>query len=910
MPHPDANLEGFIASVERRAGIPPEQQWDRKSPRWEHVNWWEFSKVARGRGWYASEGRGGRTEWRNLGSDWIMWAHAKDDALHFSKRKGPTRLQTNAAKLAKASPLYRGMDESANPPRYTTPRDTALNARLAKAGKAYLSQGKYGETILVRPDGTTEGSASFRKPGKWAKDIPRAIRARDKANAALGESRRDTPMWDNVDESMKVTTGIRSAKFHRAIAKATGAVELRTEPNGEVWSKFGPPNRGYPIYVYPDGNEMMLGASHEMAYRDGTGGGVYIDVIDIKNRGGGLGHKVMAAIKAYADTKKAKVVVYKVTNAEFFAKFPWLTPKHGDFQYVPLDEAFAAHSVNRAGDPYPIYKNPTTRELRELYDAEESELWVGDARGIVDLRDESLYVFSARLLHQNARHALGMPVSPVQGPPYTVSLSLTVSKSGGITEAKVIASLCADKDMAKFKAVCATHMPGVTVLDDATNKPLGESFETFVKDTYYTKSDTPEPVYRNPTAKELRELGSGMQRGLVWVDADGADALAFRSNILHKVVRDTLSLSETYWHAVALRVARGKVTMVTFLDPRPAFTAEEERRLRERFPGADIYGYGDVGESADIIARINGLLEARYVIPSGRGELPVLKDTDVVRVFHGFRDSNDAISACRHGLSGKSRPARVYSYEADNNPTGLFVAANLRTSVGFGETIIEFNAKMSELEAPVWPGGGYTVQGEMSGTFGHGREGRANRQAARLKARREAKNSHTPAVAASDRPELARTLMAFGESNALFIGNLRPNRIIRVWVRDPAAENGVRSMTREEFLALHKSDTVDAGTEDDRKFAAKRLFGVDDRFDAEKFVAGIARSYASPKLRDKMNAEYIASVYARILERGVAELAYELRTYLWPKQIPAAIRWVRRQSRAATRSEAASESTP
>lgn len=47
--------------------------------------------------------------------------------------------------------------------------------------------------LLVYPDGTIEGEAAYPKPGKFEKDVPKAIRARDVANAKGWTSWRQTP---------------------------------------------------------------------------------------------------------------------------------------------------------------------------------------------------------------------------------------------------------------------------------------------------------------------------------------------------------------------------------------------------------------------------------------------------------------------------------------------------------------------------------------------------------------------------------------------------------------------------------------------------------------------------------------------------------------------------------------------
>ena len=81
---------------------------------------------------------------------------------------------------------------------------------------------------------------------------------------------------------------------------------------------------------------------------------------------------------------------------------------------------------------------------------------------------------------------------------------------------------------------------------------------------------------------------------------------------------------------------------------------------------------------------------APNVYPEDR---PVLKDSDYIRVFHGFRDMEDAIAACRYGISGKSRVGRVYSYEADNNPTDYLLQPIQKRRQSLVKLLLSFTQK-------------------------------------------------------------------------------------------------------------------------------------------------------------------------------------------------------------------------
>ena len=64
--------------------------------------------------------------------------------------------------------------------------------------------------------------------------------------------------------------------------------------------------------------------------------------------------------------------------------------------------------------------------------------------------------------------------------------------------------------------------------------------------------------------------------------------------------------------------------------------------------------------------------EVRYLDTKGYNipkEKP-LKDTETIRVYHGFYSYNTALEILKKGLSGKERARRIYSFESGNNPYG------------------------------------------------------------------------------------------------------------------------------------------------------------------------------------------------------------------------------------------------
>lgn len=181
--------------------------------------------------------------------------------------------------------------------------------------------------------------------------------------------------------------------------------------------------------------------------------------------------------------------------------------------------------------------------------------------------------------------------------------------------------------------------------------------------------------------------------------------------------------------------------------------------------------------------RIEEIFEATVI---GNNHSEPLKDSDTIRVYHGTSDPNFLLTAVTKGLSGGMRANRRYSYEANNNPKGLFVTPDLKTAKDFGSYIIEFHTRVRDLESPVWPNGTFTGQGQMSGVFGDD----ADRERERIRQRMNWSESEFEFVRNSSRPEVAAMLLVSGERQALFTGDLNRNSIRAVWVSsDPTRIN-------------------------------------------------------------------------------------------------------------------------
>lgn len=245
----------------------------------------------------------------------------------------------------------------------------------------------------------------------------------------------------------------------------------------------------------------------------------------------------------------------------------------------------------------------------------------------------------------------------------------------------------------------------------------------------------------------------------------------------------------------------------------------------EEYDGASPKFWNDFGmlhETTNIVKALTQktLEEVRHQNPNWRSnpeDLEPLKDTDSLVVYHGFSNYSitDAILAVKNGISGQQLANRTYDYEAVNNPKGLFVSINFnkvkKEFAGSG-IIIEFTAKVSDLEAPVWHGGGsYFVQGDKTSGFNKWNGFEAEREAQRLKNREKEASNDISAIAQSNRPELAQTLFQNLENQALFIGHLNADMIKTVWVHEGLFFNNTY---RGEWVRMSRIDFI-------RKYADK-----------------------------------------------------------------------------------------
>jgi hypothetical protein len=277
-----------------------------------------------------------------------------------------------------------------------------------------------------------------------------------------------------------------------------------------------------------------------------------------------------------------------------------------------------------------------------------------------------------------------------------------------------------------------------------------------------------------------------------------------------------------------------------------------------------------------------------------------MRHGDTVTVYHGFRDFPHAVELAKHGLSGKVRAARVYSYESDNNPYGLFVTLSRKVATEFvgaygTQAIVEFKARTDEMEAPVWPGGSYTVQGEYSQYFGHGAKGRAARNERSRQAVGEIDHEIASAtdkdhIKGSDDRLLAYMLTNSREHQALFTGHLDPHAISAWHVRSDYSGTWER-ISPQEFLDRYGETPL---SRDSR--AAEKLFTPNEEFNGEAFITRLRGRFGNGR-DDEFFVDFVRSSWERIMaSRDKTRTFHEYyEMYMWPKQYIPCLQWMRRE---------------
>lgn len=234
-----------------------------------------------------------------------------------------------------------------------------------------------------------------------------------------------------------------------------------------------------------------------------------------------------------------------------------------------------------------------------------------------------------------------------------------------------------------------------------------------------------------------------------------------------------------------------------------------------------------------------------------------IKDTDTIRVYHGAYDALTVYQAVTKGISASRPAARRYSYEMNNNPIGLFVTPDLKTAKEFGDTVMEFHVRVRDLQAPVWPSGSFTVQGQMAQMFRSDDE----REQERLRRRLQFSKSEFDFVRKSDRPEVAASLLLMGERQALFVGDLNPNSIRAVWISPNtdimASVQDFKRISRREFIKLYEESQIGYGEKVPFDIEMKPIKPRDD-VSGEEFIDAVLASGNTPR---DLTREEIAKIF-------------------------------------------------
>lgn len=212
-----------------------------------------------------------------------------------------------------------------------------------------------------------------------------------------------------------------------------------------------------------------------------------------------------------------------------------------------------------------------------------------------------------------------------------------------------------------------------------------------------------------------------------------------------------------------------------------------------------------------------------------------IKDGDKIRVYHGC-SLETACQIALEGTSGRVYHPRSYSYESGMNPLGIFVTTEFDVAKKFGDdnngmAVLEFTVDASDLESPVWNGSdSYFGQGSNPMPFGGKDERERQKQRYRDAAKNMADDSYVANgkerrishdhIRNSDKPELARNIFMNNEHQALFMGDLDPNMIKRVWVNE-RQPNG--------YVNTSKSYVPYTMREFRKKFGDKEFFSHMDR---------------------------------------------------------------------------------
>ncbi len=281
-----------------------------------------------------------------------------------------------------------------------------------------------------------------------------------------------------------------------------------------------------------------------------------------------------------------------------------------------------------------------------------------------------------------------------------------------------------------------------------------------------------------------------------------------------------------------------------------------------------------------------------------------IKNNDRIRVYHGCT-LKTALDWALHGTSGREWHPRTYSYENGMNPLGIFVTVDFEKAKDFGydnecTCIVEFTANASDLESPVWNGSdSYFGQGTNPQPFKNKEERNTQKAKYDADARnikddfywdpqdKKQKTISYDYIRQSDKPSMARNIFDNPEHQALFMGNLNPNMIKRIWINQReegknyvSTDKAYIPLTVKEFVKKYKDHEfyVDGSYGDEkRKLTTNKVYKPNEDFKGwQDFIK-----------RDKWlsrNEKY-AQKFLNDIESGNNYFKQRVSHMMFPKQI-------------------------
>lgn len=266
-----------------------------------------------------------------------------------------------------------------------------------------------------------------------------------------------------------------------------------------------------------------------------------------------------------------------------------------------------------------------------------------------------------------------------------------------------------------------------------------------------------------------------------------------------------------------------------------------------------------------------------------------IKNEETLRVFHGCDNLSDALIFAKYGTSGKERHARKYSYEMGMNPAGIFVTTDFKIAAekfSYGHVanvVIEFSAKVTDLDTPVWNNSGsYFGQGSNPQPF----RDRNERETQKQSYNDEASKSDETRISQSDNKALAQMIFANNEHQALYSGDLNPNMIKRFWVKNKETKYRWIKLNRAEFLKKFSEEEISDNVNDSHNNPEYKLYKPNDDYNGfEDLVNKVAEGY---KGKDEVVTDEDLQRYRENLEDVFDDEKPSYHTILqimYPKQI-------------------------